>query len=55
MEDHTGEKFIGYYETNFESGANLKEVSIYDHVVGWSFKLDPQFVLVHIYRVIIHI
>ena len=55
MEDHTGDKFIGYYEINFESGANLREVSIYGHVVSRLFKLDPQFVLVHIYYIIIRI
>lgn len=27
MEDHTGEKFIGYYETNTETRANVSEVS----------------------------
>ena len=54
MEDHTGEQFIGYYETDFESDVNLREVSIYyDHVVSWMFKLDPWFVLIHVYRIII--
>ena len=55
MEVRTDEKFFGCYETNFESGANLREVSIYGNLVGWSFTLDAQFVLVHICCIIIRI